>query len=98
MKSKSIQKPVVGVGWYKEDQWDLLRENSEDRDELEDTYSEWVAHASDSVKQISKFGYVVEKIDIDVNELIEWCNKEKCVMNGESRSLFISEKTKDKLS
>lgn len=96
MRKKKSKKPLLGVGWYKKEQWSLLREKSEDVEELEDTYYEWVANANETIKNLSNSHYHIEKIEIDVEELIEWCIKEKCPLNGESRSMFISLKTKEK--
>lgn len=86
----------MGVGWYKKEQWKLLRENSEDVEDLEDTYFEWEVNADESVRNLAKSEYHIEKIEIDVNELIDWCKKENCALNGESRSMFIAMKTKEK--
>ncbi len=95
MKKKKSQKTILGVGWYKKEQWKLLRECSEDVENLENTYYEWVANANDTIKKISNSGHRIEKIEIDVHELIVWCKKENCTVNGESRSKFISLKTKE---
>ena len=96
MKKMKSKKPILGVGWYKKEQWKLLRENSEDVENLEGTYYEWEANANNRIKELLNSDYRIEKIEIDANELIEWCNKEKCALNGESRSKFISLKTKEK--
>lgn len=96
MKKRKTKKQIIGVGWYKKEQWKLLRENSKDVKQLEDTYYEWVANANDSIKKLSNSDYHIEKIEIDANELIEWCKKEKCALNGESRAKFISLKTKER--
>jgi hypothetical protein len=96
MKKRKSKKPILGVGWYKKEQWPLLREKSEDVEELENTYYEWVANANDTINKLSNSQYHFEKIEIDVEELIEWCIKEKCALNGESRARFISLKTKEK--
>jgi hypothetical protein len=98
MNFKKSKKPILGVGWYRKDQWDLLKKKSEDANDLENTYYEWVANANDSIKTLSKSIHRIEKIDIDVNELIDWCKNEGCKINGESRANFISLKTKDKFS
>jgi len=96
MKIRKAKKPILGVGWYKKEQWSLLRENSEDVDDLENTFYEWVANANDAFKKISKSNNRIEKIEIDVTELIQWCKNEKCTLNAESRSKFIALKTKEK--
>jgi hypothetical protein len=61
MKKMKTRKPVIGIGWYKKEQWSLLRENSEDVDELENTYYEWLAIANDTIRKFSDSGYRVEK-------------------------------------
>lgn len=96
MKKGNRKNKIIGVGWYKQEQWKLLRENSEDAENLENTYYEWVANANDTIKELSNSDYHIEKIEIDVNELIEWCKKEKRSLNGKSRANFISLKTKEK--
>ena len=65
-----MKKLIIGVGWYNKERWDLLRKNSEDVNELESTYYEWVANANDTIKKFLISGYVIKKIEIDVNELI----------------------------
>jgi len=32
----------IGVGYYKYEQWNLLLESASDREDLEDTYEEWL--------------------------------------------------------
>lgn len=98
MKLKKSKKPIIGVGWYRKDQWDLLKNHSEDANELQNTYYEWVANANDSIKTLSKAIHRIEKIDIDMNELIDWCKNEGCKINSESRARFISLKTREKFS
>ncbi|MHB8791147.1 MAG: hypothetical protein ACYDBT_14865 [Desulfobulbaceae bacterium] len=40
-KTKETATLKAAVAWYKPDQWRRLREISEDRDRLEETYGEW---------------------------------------------------------
>jgi len=96
MKKRKSKKQIIGVGWYKKEQWKQLRDNSEDSENLEETYYEWVANANDTIKKFSNSDYHIEKIEIDINELLEWCKKEKRALDGESRANFISLKTKEK--
>lgn len=44
-KTKDTDATVMGVVWYRRDQWDRLLEISSDRAEFEDTYDEWKAVA-----------------------------------------------------
>lgn len=50
MKKRKNKKPVTGIGWYKGEQWSLLRENSVNVDDLDNTYYEWMANANEEIK------------------------------------------------
>jgi hypothetical protein len=45
---------IVGVAWYRPEQWEVLRNASIDRDKLEDTHAEWLAEAERVVKELRK--------------------------------------------
>ncbi len=93
-KKPKTSKTVVGVGWYRENQWDLLLKHAADRDELEATYGEWLEVARKGLDSLTKMGVQFEKIPIDVEELIRWCQEKGCAVDGSSRSEFIALKTR----
>ena len=78
----------IGVAWYRREQWDRLLEISSDRDELEDTYDEWQAMAEENLRKLAQHGYVLHKVDIDVEELLRWCNSQNRSVDGGARSEF----------
>ncbi len=88
-------KPILGVGWYKENQWALLLKHSVDRENLEPTYAEWLEGISEGIENLSKSGLQVVKIPIDVEEMIKWCKESEYPFDGESRATYISLKTKE---
>ncbi len=79
----------IGVAWYRREQWDRLLEISSDRDELEDTYDEWVAMAEKRVKELGQHGYMHRKVDVDVEELVSWCNTQNRPVDGTARTEFV---------
>jgi len=93
-KKSKTSKAVVGIGWYREDQWNLLLEHAEDRGELEATYGEWLEVARKGLDNLTEAGVQFEKIPIDVEELIRWCQEKGCAVDGSSRSGFIALKTR----
>ena len=97
-KKAKTSKPTVGVGWYREDQWSLLLEHSADRDDLEATYAEWLDIAHKSMRDLSGTGIQLVKIPIDVEELVQWCQEKGYQVDGNSRSEFITLKTREKFS
>lgn len=93
-KIEKSERTVLGVGWYREDQWEFLLKNAVDREDLEKTYSEWLEGITEGMKNFSKSGIQCKKIPVDVNEMINWCINNRYPFDGASRSVFISLKTK----
>jgi hypothetical protein len=82
---------VVGCAWYRAEQWDRLREISVDRDKLEKTHAEWVASAEESLRGMRKVGMRVEKVEVDVEELLAWCEARQLDVDGGARAKYAAE-------
>ena len=95
-KTSNETKIVSGVAWYRPEQWQRLREVSEDVDNLEETYDAWLKTAERLIRDGIPADVVVEKIDIDVEEVLAWCNVRGLPMNTASRAQFVSERVRQK--
>ena len=87
---------VIGVAWYRLEQWDHLLQIAADREVLEDTYEEWKVTAEESLKKFAMPGYHLRKVDIDVEELLGWCNVHNRPVDGAARSEFAADKLRQK--
>ena len=85
----------IGVAWYRREQWGRLLEVSSDRAELEDTYDEWQALAEENLRKLAQHGYILHKVDIDVEELLSWCNSHNRSVDGDARSEFTTVKLRE---
>src|SRR5205807_9053973 len=75
MKNTPNQSRIItGVAWYRSEQWQRLREVSEDVANLEETYDAWLQTAERMIRDGIPADVVVEKIDVDVEEVLAWCN------------------------
>ena len=83
---------VIGFAWYRPDQWQRVREISADEDDLHDSYIEWLQAAEESLQELRSSGLRVEKVDVDSEALILWCNEQGLEINGEARSRYVAEK------
>ena len=81
-------KPVVGVAWYRPEQWEILLNASVDRDKLADTHAEWLEEAKRVVKQFRQRGINIIKVDIEIADLLLWCESQKIPLNGKARSKY----------
>ena len=79
---------VSGVAWYRAEQWPRLPEVSVDSSELERTYDEWQAMATNRLAELARAGVWARKVDVDVDELVEWCRSEGRQVDGAARAAF----------
>lgn len=85
-----MKKMVLGIGFYRREQWPLLIETAVDSQLLEKTYDEWMAVLDSSIEKIRASGLEPELVDIDVEELLVFCKEEGLPNNAATRSRFIS--------
>ena len=82
----------IGVAWFRVEQWQRLRDISADKQELEDTFEEWLVAAEKALVNLRANGVDARKVDVDVDQLFQWCQSKKLPVNSESRSSFVAEK------
>ena len=82
---------VLGVAWYREEQWQRLREISADVTELEETYGAWLLIAMRKSNEMTREGIAFERVEVDVEDLVVWCLAEKRPVNSASRAAYVAE-------
>ena len=95
-KTPNQSRIITGVAWYRPEQWQRLREVSEDVENLEETYHAWLQTAERMIRDGIHADVVVEKIDVDVEEVLAWCNVMGLPMNTTSRAQFVSERVRQR--
>jgi ribosomal protein L12E/L44/L45/RPP1/RPP2 len=85
-----MAKVMVGIGFYRREQWPLLLEAADDSHILEKTYDEWLDVVDTSIDAIKAHGLEPKLVDVDVDELISFCRKEGLRNNAGARSKFIA--------
>ena len=87
---------ISGVAWYKPNQWKKLLHYAADSEDLEKTYLEWKHNAESAIRQMQIMGITIIKVDVDVEEIREWCRKKGHPLDSRARSEFVSEKLREK--
>lgn len=83
---------LVGVGWYSEEQWTMLKLLAADPDSLNATYGEWEARAQKTFEQLQKEpGIEAIKVFVDVEALRQWCRERGKPIDGDSRADYVLE-------
>ena len=86
----------VAVCWYKEEQWERLKEIVSDKENIEDTYLEWRKEAEKKLHELKSKGLNIKKVLVDTEEMIIWSNEQSKELNGELRSQYAAHVLKNR--
>jgi hypothetical protein len=93
--SQAIVSPApteIGLGWYRREDWDRLVQMFPDRDQLHDTYDEWLKDVQYGEKLVKREGNITKRIIVDPDELAAWCALRGREPIASARAEYISEK------
>ena len=82
---------IMGMAWYRPEQWGRLLEVSVDREQLEATHAEWKKHAEKELKRLRRDRFVVWRVDVDIDELLAFCKEQGMEVDGKARAAFANE-------
>ena len=85
-------KTIVGIAWYRPEQYALLRALAADADSMANTHEEWLAGVTKTMGELRRSGVVVRRVDVDVRELVEWCQQRNRHLDGAARSTYAAER------
>ncbi len=91
-QSKVQDEMVIAIVWYRPEQWQRVRDVATDAEALEESYSEWLQLAESKFEELQSRGLRVEKVDVDSEKLILWCNERGMENDGKARSLYAAER------
>lgn len=91
-------KMMLGIGFYRREQWPLLLQSAVDSHVLEKTYDEWLDVVDASVDKIKAHGIEPKLVDVDIEELISFCKKEGLQNNARARSKFVAKLFSNKMN
>ena len=95
MVNKSQSSSVVGITWYRPEQYLAVRAICNDSDSMDPTYQVWQAGAEKAMRELQSQGATVERIDFDLDEFKMWCSANAKPPNASSRAAFTSRKLRD---
>lgn len=83
-------KAVVGVFWYRQDQYERFLASADDRDTLEDTRADWHVTAERVLRQYRARGLNIRKVEIDLDDLLAYCRAEGRPNDGAAPSAYVA--------
>jgi hypothetical protein len=94
-KHRDKKNLVMGVSWYRPEQWELLQEAVEDKEHFDMTYEESVLDSENKIKQLEAQGLHPVKVEVDVEEMLTWCSEQRLSITPENRTKFMMTKLKE---
>ncbi|MGB2821451.1 MAG: hypothetical protein WBF17_10745, partial [Phycisphaerae bacterium] len=83
---------VVAVGWYKPSQWERLEEIASDIKEIWESYEQWHAAMTRRISRRPGEPRRYVKVEIEVEELLAWCQQRDRPVDAAARAEFAAEK------
>lgn len=82
---------VVGIPWYRREDWERLMEIFEDADILHDTFEDWRKDAGNTEGSLRRQGQIVVRAYIDPEAFPDWCRAKGVGIDAQARAQFASE-------
>jgi hypothetical protein len=78
----------IGIPWYRREEWPRWKEISVERADMSESYDEWREKAEEAIRSFTKNAVEVHKVDIPVDEFLDWVTKENVAITGYARADF----------
>ena len=85
-----ISKTVVALAWYFPAQYEMMATISEDSEDLHHTYDQWLSNYGRVTAGLAESGRGFQRVTIDPQHWLQWCEKNKRPLNSDSRQAYIS--------
>jgi hypothetical protein len=86
---------IMGVSWYRPEQWERLREISEDKETFAVSYEVSLVESEKKIQNLEAQGMRPIKVEVDVEELLTWCTTQGLPVTPETRTKFMMNMLRD---
>jgi hypothetical protein len=86
---------IMGVSWYRADQWDRLREISEDKATFDTSYEASLVEWEKKIQELEAQRIRPIKVEVDVEALLTWCTTQGLHVTPETRTKFMMNTLRD---
>lgn len=82
------QKSVIGMAWYRAEDYDAIFRIMSDSHKLPDTFDEWLLKADNGEKELTASGHIVVRAVIDPKTFPDWCRSLNLNVDAKARMHF----------
>ena len=88
MIARTGSKPLIGLPWFRKEDFASLRDVFSDRENVHDTWEEWLQSALKMEAAIKAQGGRAERVDIEPKAFADWCKRNGLKTDGRGRQAF----------
>ena len=94
-KHRDTKTLLMGVSWYRPEQWERLREIAEDKETFAISYEASLVDSEKKIQQLEAQGYRPIKVEVDVEALLTWCTTQGLPVTPETRTKYMMNTFRD---
>ena len=87
---KHSPRPVIGVAWYDELNWAMVKATALDPYRFENSFAEWLTMATQTLANLKRSGTDAVPVPIIAAELIAWCRASRRQNDAAARAAFVA--------
>lgn len=82
---------TLGIFCYKKEQYQDIKRMSTNAADMDATWEEWVLNKENAKRELAKSGVIGVDVEVDIFDIINYCQEHGLPMNGKSRARYVSE-------
>jgi hypothetical protein len=83
---------ILGIAWYRRDQWAQLLSDFADARHMHKTWDEWRRAAENGIEQLSRRGRIIYPVLLDAEEITRYCHERGLPNIGKTRLRLVNER------
>jgi hypothetical protein len=90
-KARALQPMIIGITWYRPEDYDRLKAMFPDGDKLPDNFEEWTKQVQKVTAVLKSEGFQIKKVLLDPEIFPQWCRARGLEMNAKTRTEYARE-------
>jgi alpha-beta hydrolase superfamily lysophospholipase len=87
---KQSPRPALGLAWYDEANWAMVKATALDPHRFENSFAEWLAMATQTLDHLKRSGADATPVHIVAAELIAWCRACRRQNDAAARAAYVA--------
>ena len=83
-------RPALGLAWYDELNWAMVKATALDPHRFENSFGEWLAMATQTLSNLKRSGKDAVPVHIVAAELIAWCRASRRQNDAAARAAYVA--------